>query len=116
MKIKIVEAQRIGNELGVDWDVIPLIEFAKGINVELEHGKRYRETNITKDDLAMTGKIAWAHLKEYPDYYTRLQKMEGEADEFWRKKRFDDFKEIIVKKVLHPFSSSEKLHEKEPVS
>ena len=41
------------------------------------------ETNVTGDDLILTGKIAWAHLKEVPDYYTRLNKLEAEADRYW---------------------------------
>jgi hypothetical protein len=50
------------------------------VAVELEHGSHDSETNVTNDDLVMTGKIAWAHLKEIPDYYTRLAKMESEAE------------------------------------
>lgn len=51
-----------------------------GLDVELEHGARDPETNVTGDDELTTGKIAWAHLKELPDYYTRLAVMEAEAD------------------------------------
>ena len=48
-----------------------------GIKVEQEHGPdRGKDTNITKDDLLMTAKIAVSHLKELPDYYTRLDQME----------------------------------------
>lgn len=54
-------------------------EFYMGMQVELEHGTRYPECNVTNDDPIMTGKIAWAHLKELPDYYTRLKKMEEEG-------------------------------------
>lgn len=53
--------------------------------MELEHGARDPETNVTNDDPLLTGKIALAHLKEFLDYYTRLAKMEKEADEFWDK-------------------------------
>ena len=52
----------------------------KGLEVELEHGKKIAETNITNDDVYLTAKIAWAHLHEIPDYYTRLEKMEKEAE------------------------------------
>ena len=58
-----------------------------GINIEFEHGTRYAETNITNDDPMITGKIAWAHLKEIPDYYTRLSKMEEEGEAFWDEQR-----------------------------
>lgn len=56
-----------------------------GLDVELEHGKISPSTNVTNDDPIMTGKIALAHLNEFPDYYTRLSKMEKEADAFWGK-------------------------------
>ena len=79
------DAKEIGNDLGINWDEINLNEFTKGINVELEHGKRYPETNVTNDERQLTGKIAWAHLKEFPDYYTRLEKMEKEAEAYWKK-------------------------------
>ena len=77
------EARRIGDALGVDWDATPLEEFRTGLAVELEHGARDPDTNVSDDDPLVTGKIAWAHLKEFPDYYTRLTKMEAEADQFW---------------------------------
>ncbi|WP_055443459.1 DUF5661 family protein [Lacinutrix himadriensis] len=85
-KLNAQEAKEIGDTLGIPWTDVPLDEFTKGINVEFEHGSRYPETNVTNDDKNITGKIAWAHLKEFPDYYTRLEKMENEAEEFWNKK------------------------------
>ncbi|MFN8471496.1 MAG: DUF5661 family protein [Anaerolineae bacterium] len=81
------EAQRIGDKLGIDWGQIDLEEFRRGLEVELEHGARDPETNVTNDDPILTGKIAWAHLKEFPDYYTRLDKLENEADEYWSTRR-----------------------------
>ena len=80
------DAKEIGNDLGINWNEVTLDEFTKGVNVELEHGTRYPETNVTNNDKRITGKIAWAHLKEFPDYYTRLEKLEKEADEYWKKK------------------------------
>ena len=81
------EAKRIGNELGIDWDEVLLSEFRKGLDVELEHGSRDPETDVTNNDEILTGKIALAHLREFPDYYTRLEKLEAEADEYWSKVR-----------------------------
>ena len=81
------EAKRIGNALGIDWDKVVLEEFRVGLSVELEHGSRDPETNVTNDDEIQTGKIALAHLREFPDYYTRLEKLEQEADEYWSKKK-----------------------------
>ena len=79
-------AKEIGDDLGINWNEVELDEFTKGLNVELEHGTRYPETNVTNNDEKVTGKIAWAHLKEFPDYYTRLEKMEKEASEYWKMK------------------------------
>lgn len=83
----IEEARKIGDQLGVDQGDFDFEEFRRGLEVELEHGLRDPATNVTDDDLPLTGKIAWAHLKEFPDYYTRLDKMEAEADEFWTAQR-----------------------------
>ena len=82
-RISVEEAQQVGATLALDWQKIDLEQFRRGLEVELEHGARDPETNVTNDDLPLTGKIAWAHLKEFPDYYTRLDKLEAEADEFW---------------------------------
>lgn len=73
------EARVIGEKIGVDWASVDLEQFRLGLAVELEHGSRDPATNVTDDDLEATGKIAWAHLKELPDYYSRLAKMEGDA-------------------------------------
>ena len=79
------EAKRIGQELGIDWSKFDVEQFRRGMDVELEHGLVDPHTNVTNDDPLMTGKIALAHLNEFPDYYTRLDKMEEEADKFWEK-------------------------------
>lgn len=73
------EARKIGDQIGIDFEVYDLDEFRRGLAVELEHGSHDPETNVTNSDPLITGKIAWAHLKEIPDYYTRLEKMELEA-------------------------------------
>jgi hypothetical protein len=77
----IEEAKSIGEALGIDWSKFDVEQFRMGLNIELEHGKRDPSTNVTQDDEVLTGKIALAHLNEFPDYYTRLQKMETEASE-----------------------------------
>lgn len=87
IKFSQAEAKKIGDKIGVDWSKIPLKEFHQGLHVELEHGSRYGQpTNVTSDDPAITGRIAHAHLLEFPDYYTRLAKMEKAAEKFWRAK------------------------------
>jgi len=75
------EARSIGTQLKVDWTQIDLEQFRRGLEVELEHGTGDPQTNVTGDDLLLTGKIAWAHLKEIRDYYRRLDIMEAEAEE-----------------------------------
>lgn len=74
------EARSIGTQLKIDWSHVDLEQFRRGLEVELEHGARDPETDVTQDDLVLTGKIAWAHLKEIRDYYTRLDRMEAEAE------------------------------------
>ena len=88
-KLDANDAKKIGSELGIRWNDVNLDEFIIGINVELEHGTRYPETNVTNNDLILTGKIAWAHLKEFPDYYSRLEKLEKEAEKYWKTKGKD---------------------------
>ena len=76
------DAKRIGEKIGIDWSTSPFgaEQFRMGLDVELEHGAHDAETNVTDDDEIVTGKIAWAHLKELSDYYTRLAVMEAEAE------------------------------------
>lgn len=81
------EARRIGDALAVDWTAIPLEQFRQGLAVELEHGSHDPVTNVTNDDALLTGKIALAHLKEFPDYYTRLAHLEKDAEEYWAKQK-----------------------------
>jgi hypothetical protein len=75
------EARRIGEQIGIDWASSPfdVDQFRRGMNVELEHGLHDLGTNVTDDDPITTGKIARAHLNEFPDYYTRLEQMEEQA-------------------------------------
>lgn len=74
------EARSIGTQIRIDWSQVDLEQFRRGLEVELEHGARDMETDVTGDNLLLTGKIAWAHLKEIRDYYTRLDRMEAEAE------------------------------------
>lgn len=74
------EARAIGDKICIDWNVYDIEQFRRGLEVELEHGSHDPETNVTNDDGILTGKIALAHLKEIKDYYTRLDKMEKEAE------------------------------------
>ncbi len=80
------EAKEVGEKLGIDWSKFDVEQFRMGMDVELEHGLVSLQTNVSDDDPIITGKIALAHLNEFSDYYTRLAKMEKEADEYWGKK------------------------------
>jgi len=80
------EAKKIGEQLGIDWSKFDVEQFRSGMDVELEHGLTDAHTNVTNDDPLTTGKIALAHLNEFPDYYTRLDKMEEEGEAYWEGK------------------------------
>ena len=76
------QAQATATEIGLDFDEVAfdLEQFRRGMEVELEHGSQDPMTNVTNDDPIITGKISWAHLREMPDYYDRLDAMEAEAE------------------------------------
>jgi uncharacterized protein DUF5661 len=80
------EARRVGDAIGVDWTRFDLEQFRAGMDVELEHGSHDAQTDVTGDDPIVTGKIALAHMKEFPDYYERLERMEREAERDWAEK------------------------------
>jgi hypothetical protein len=80
------DAKRVGDEIGVDWERFDLEQFRAGMDVEYEHGRHDPQTNVTDDDPIVTGKIALAHMKEFPDYYERLERMEEEAKRDWADK------------------------------
>ncbi len=79
------EARTVGERIGIDWrsSRFDVEQFRMGMDVELEHGSKDPETNVTDDDIAVTAKIARAHLNEFPDYYSRLSAMEAEAETYW---------------------------------
>ncbi len=82
------QASAIGQTIGIDWETSPfdVEQFRRGMEVELEHGAHDPQTDVTNDDPILTGKIAWAHLKEFPDYYDRLEAMEAQAHRAWNGK------------------------------
>jgi hypothetical protein len=79
------EALAVANWLGMDFQALryDLEQFRMGLDVELEHGTRSPKTDVTGDDSITTGRIALAHLNEFPDYYTRLAVLESEATDHW---------------------------------
>ncbi|MFH1428012.1 MAG: DUF5661 family protein [Patescibacteria group bacterium] len=80
------EAKMIGEKLNIKWDKFDVDQFRRGMDVELEHGFVDSITNVSNDDALITGKIALAHLNEFPDYYDRLEKLEKEAEDYWQNK------------------------------
>lgn len=86
-KFSAEEARKIGEQIGINWSVFDVEQFRRGMDVELEHGTCDSNTNVTSDDPLTTGRIALAHLNEFPDYYDRLDKMEKEAEKFWEGKK-----------------------------
>lgn len=91
------EAKNIASKIGSKLSGKGLEQFRKGLKVELEHGseatKEGINANVTKDDPIKTGKIALAHIKEYPRYYNGLKTME---DKEYKK---SNLKAIIKKKI-----------------
>ncbi len=90
-RVSIQEATSVGERIGIDWasSAFDVEQFRAGMEVEFEHGARDPATDVTGDDPILTGKIALAHLNEFPDYYTRLKRMEDEADREWQERRRD---------------------------
>lgn len=77
------DAVFVANELGIVFDKFSIQDLIVGLNIELEHGCVNPATNVTNNDLMMTGKIALAHLMEFPNYYNEeygLPAMEKELE------------------------------------
>jgi hypothetical protein len=76
------QARAAAAEVGLDLTTADFDaeQLRRGMDIELEHGRRDPLTDVTDDDPLVTVRIAWAHLKEFPDYYDRLARMEAEAE------------------------------------
>jgi len=72
-KIILDEVNSAGMDIGIE-------DFCMGLEVELEHGTRFADANVTNNHPILTGKIVLAHLKESLDYYRRLEVAELEGD------------------------------------
>nr|WP_272507293.1 DUF5661 family protein [Clostridium aestuarii] len=109
------EATKIAKQLNIDFskEKFDLEQFKMGLDTELEHGRKYLPTNVTENDPITTGKIALAHLSEFPDYYTRLAKLESEAKAYWdmmNKKEYTPdqwvmYIEPLVKRALAEYNA-----------
>lgn len=80
-KLTLYEAYQIGRRLGVNFEVVPIDVLRHGIHVEMEH------RDVIGNSALKAGKIALAHLREFPDYYEALDKMESMLKERWRGRR-----------------------------
>lgn len=76
------EAAAILSLVNVEGMDIDLEEFRAGLDVELEHGVRFKDANVTNNHPVLTGKIVLAHLKESLYYYRLLEVAELEGDLF----------------------------------
>lgn len=94
------QAVKVGEELNIDFNTVPKDVWLYAMNVELEHGTKFGITNVSNDDLTITGKIALAHILEFPDYYQRLKVMEAEAEVAWENKDKDKHKNNIIFNVV----------------
>jgi hypothetical protein len=66
--------------ISISGELYGLADVRDGMNVELEHGTRFPDLDVSGDDPVITLKIALAHLREFPDYYQRLEVMEREGE------------------------------------
>jgi len=79
-KVNVKDAKIILSTVNTEKMPVPLEEFRRGLEVELEHGTRFKDANVTNNHPLLTGKIVLAHLKEMMDYYERLEVAELEGD------------------------------------
>lgn len=87
-KVTQKQAKLIADKFGINLNVVDIKDFTFGLNVELEHGKKFGAiTNVTNDNIMLTAKIVIAHLLESLDYYKRLEKMELKAEKYWKNKK-----------------------------
>jgi hypothetical protein len=98
------KAKELADGLNIDLTKYPIDLWLYALKVELEHGSVSPKTDVTHDDLVVTSKIALAHILEFPDYYTRLKKLENDAEEYWKDKK----KPSILKRTTMSGSSYKK--------
>ena len=94
------EAKAVLDELKTGEMKIPIKDFQRGLEVELEHGIRFPEANVTNNHPIITGKIVLAHFKESLDYYQRLEVAELEGDILKAVKNKNDSKATALYRKL----------------
>jgi hypothetical protein len=86
-QISPAEAKRIGESLHIDWDQVDLEQFRQGLMGKHPQEIVDPETGLTYDGVLQTGQIVLAHMEEIPDYFTRLEKLKEEVDEYRSRSR-----------------------------
>ena len=71
----------------IDWDQVDLEQFRQGLMGNHKQETMDPETGLTYDGVLLTGKVVLDHMQEFPDYFTRLEKLKAEADEYQARRR-----------------------------
>lgn len=81
------EAKRIGESLHLDWDQVGLEQFRQGLMGHHNQEAVDPETGSAYDGVLLAGKVVLAHMQEFPDYFTRLERLRAEAHKYQSKRR-----------------------------
>ena len=81
------EAKRIGDSLYIDWNQIDLEQFRQGLIGNQRRAAMDSETGLIDDGVVLSGKIVLAHMQKFPDYFSRLEKLRAEANDYQSKRR-----------------------------
>jgi hypothetical protein len=86
-QISLDEAKRIGESLYIDWDQVDLEQFRQRVMENERQRVGDPEAGLTDDGIFLTGKLVLTHAEEFPDYFTRLEKLKAEVDEYRTRRR-----------------------------
>jgi hypothetical protein len=81
------QAQRVGAALHLDWNQVDLEQFRQGLMGNHDQEAMDPETGLTYDGVLLSGKLVLSHMQEFPDYFTRLEKLKAEADKHRARRR-----------------------------
>lgn len=103
-RFSIHDAERACDLIGIDLGAerFDLSDVLVGMAVELEHGTRTPDLDVTGDDPVLTAKIAIAHLREIPDYYERLARMEAIGAAAWAVSAEPDLGIVSARRFARP--------------
>jgi hypothetical protein len=86
-QISPADAKRIGEALHLDWDHVDLEQFRQELMGKQTQEIGDPETALTHDGVLQTGQVVLAHMEEFPDYFSRLEKLRAEADDYRARSR-----------------------------